>query len=63
MIILLNINLEFGILQNGMVWYSMAWFGLLALCKYTTMQNFGHLGLNMTELCLFKIFGIFYDLV
>ena len=42
----------------GMVWYSMAWFGLLVLCKYNTMQNFGLLGLKMTELCMFKIFGM-----
>ena len=47
----------------GMVWYSMAWFGLLVLCKYITMQNFRILGLKMTELCLFKIFGIWYDMI
>ena len=47
----------------GMVWYSMAWFGLLVSCKYITMQHFGILGLKVTVLCLFKIFGIWYDMI
>ena len=25
----------------GILWYSFAWYGVLVLCRYTTMQNFG----------------------
>ena len=44
----------------GIVWYSMAWFGLLVLCKYTTMQNFGLLGLTSVKLHLLSAMSTFY---
>ena len=47
----------------GILWYGIIWYGLLVLSGSITMQNFGLLAWKMTELWLFEISGIWYDLV
>ena len=41
----------------------MAWYGPLVLFRSTTMKNYLLIPWKMTELRLFEIFGILYDLV